>query len=335
MNMKKWLQLFRAQTAPATVLLVLTAYLFSASFLDLKTLLLTALLLLVHLFSFGHNSLMDAAMHYDQGDPNKQHHPLVSGIIKFQQAHNVIHWGLGFLSLAVASVTILIAQNPLIALLCLIGWTGFGHAYNDGLSKESLIGFLAISLSMTAAGAWGWFLSNEKLTVLGGLYLGYVFCIILYQISWSGFIKEMQVREHSNILSKMGAELVTTAEVYPKKLITVEFYPGASRFYAYLIKGVGLIFASLLCWYNYSLVRLVTLVLFGVLMVFLLHQTTKQRAYNRGKELLSMSLMEIATIYLAIPLMLNLEIAALLMLAGIVYFFLINVWLWGVLYPKV
>lgn len=316
-------------TAPATLLLLLTPYLSNSPFFDVKTLLLATLFVLFHYLSFGHNSLMDASMMYDQRDKNKQHHPLVSGTIKLHEAHNVIHWGLSLAVMVAGVVTVFWASNITFAFLCLLGWVAFGHAYNDGLSKESLVGFLAISLSITASGGWGWFLSHNGLNLQGSTYLCYVFFTILYQISWSGFVKEMQVREKSNILSRMGACLDVTLRGEKK------FIPGKARFYAYFVKGINLFLGCLLLYQNFSLVGLVMLVLLGSVAIFCLYKTTRERVYNRGKELFLMSIMEIATIYLPIPLMLGPVEATTLMVIGVVYFFAINKVLWGKPYPRV
>jgi len=327
-HVKEWLQVGRAQTWPATFLLVMTPLLTgNCSFLQIV--IIGALTWLIHVTSFGHNSLLDAAMMYDQRDPSKKHHPLISGAIKLHQAHNIIHWSLALLSIACALLTFFWALNPTVALICLIGWISFGHAYNDGLSKESLLGFLAISLCMTAMGGWGWFLSNHNLNSAGIIYLVYVFFCILYQISYSGFVKEMQVHEKSNILTKMGAHL----DVDWKGEKT--FVPGKAHIYACLIKGTGIIFGIMLCWLNYSVERLVITVILTVLIITMLYCTTITRKYERGKELFRMSIMEILTIYLPIPLMLGAVDATILMSIGILYFFLINLVLWGKPYPRV
>ena len=287
------------------------------------------LFILIHYTSFGQNSLMDYAMMYDQRDPHKKHHPLISGAIKQAAAHNVIHWGLGILTVAAAGVTLLLSPAAALAMFFLIGWVAFGHAYNDGLSKESLFGFLAIALAITCSGAWGWLLSHNGLSTLGLIYLGYVFFTILYQTSWSGFLKEMQVGEKSNVIAKMGAHL----DVDWRGQKT--FVPGRARFYAWFVKGFNVMFGATLLWLQFTLVRLVVFVLLLVPIAFYLTKTTKQRPYNRAKELMQMSMMEILTIFLPIPLLLEPVEAAVLMLAGVVYFFAINKILWGTPYPRV
>ena len=329
MKLRSWLQLFRAQTAPATLLCILVPYLHNAIFFDLRTLILAVSAVLFHYFSFGANSLMDTAMGYDREDPSKQHHPLVSGVIKLQEAHNVIHWGLAILTAWATLLTLWISPNPGVAMAALIFWVAFGHAYNDGLSKESLFGFMSISICCTASAAWGWFLSHGSLDNLGALYLAYVFFTILFQISWSGFIKEMQIGERSNILTRIGALLDVTWKGEK------EFKPGKSIFYGYFIKVFNLILGGFLLWPQYSWVRLVWYMLLVTLASFYLDKLTKPRIYNRGKELLSMSVMEILTIYLMIPIMLGFLEASLLMAAGVLYFFILNLILWGKPYPRV
>jgi len=334
--MRSWLQLCRAQTAPATLLCILVPYLHNASFLDLRTLLLAVSTILFHYFSFGANSLMDTAMGYDQKDPSKQHHPLISGAIELHKAHNVIHWGLALLTAWATALTLWISPNPASAMAALILWVAFGHAYNDGLSKESLFGFMSISICCTASSAWGWFLSHETIGEIGWIYLAYVFFTILFQISYSGFIKELEIGERSNILTRMGAFLDVTWK--GEKL----FKPGYAIFYGLSIKGLNLFLGGLLLWSSMGLVMLVDLIsrwvfygFFAGLALFYLYKLIRPRIYERGNELLNMSLEEICTIYAPILIMLGFLEGSILMVAGVLYFFGINLWLWKKPFPRV
>jgi hypothetical protein len=322
-----YLRIGRVQTFPADWLLVLTPLLCGRSDLA-QALLLSIFMWLAHFASFGHNSLMDTAMGYDLKDPHKTHHPLVAGRISLSEAHNVIHWILCGLTVYAILLSLQISPNPLYAVICIFLWFVFGYAYNSGLSKESLLGFLPISICFTSMGAWGWFLSHETLDRIGQLYLGYVFCTILFQIAYSGFLKEIEVRERSNLLVKMGAEVVEEKGLK-------RFNPGGSRIFAWLVKTLNLFFGFLLLLQNYNLVRLVVFVIFAILVLHQLHQLTKPRIYIRGKELLSMSIMEILTIYLAPWLMLDTLTTVVLEIIGVVYFFGINKAIWSVPYPAV
>jgi len=214
-----------------------------------------------------------------------------------------------------------LSPNPLCAVVCIFLWFVFGYSYNSGLSKESLLGFLSISICYVALAAWGWLLSHGGLTSLGWLYLGYIFTVILFQISWSGHLKEMGVAERSNLLIKMGARLEGGG-----------FEPGYSFLYGMGVKAVGLWLLSQMisgvvevAWYVSSVVGIAALC--GVLCM--------PRRYDRDKELKKMSLMEILSIYAPIPLMVGWGAASVLMACGVIYFYAMNKALWGVSYPKV
>jgi hypothetical protein len=322
-----YLRIGRVQTFPADWLLTLTPFLYGRLNLVQATL-LSIFIWFVHFSSFGHNSLMDTAMGYDLKDLHKKHHPLVAGRIQLSEAHNVIHWLLCALTVCALIFSLKLSPAPLYAVLCIPIWTMFGYAYNSGLSKESVFGFIPISICFTFMGAWGWFLSHETLDTVGYLYLGYVFCTILFQIAYSGFLKEIEVKERSNLLVKMGAGVVEEKGLK-------RFNPGGSRTFAWLVKALNLFFGFLLLLQNYSLVRLVVFVIFAILILHQLHQLTKPRIYIRGKELLSMSIMEILTIYLAPWLMLDPLTTVVLEIIGVVYFFGINKAIWSVPYPAV
>ena len=324
MKFKDWLRVFRAQTAPATWCLILTPYLHAAK-LDLVAFAIWAFSIIAHYFSFGHNSLLDTAMGYDLKDPNKKHHPLVCGRISLHTAHNVIHWGLGILAVLAILISVCVSPKPMIALITIFIWFAFGHCYNDGLSKESPLGFLAISICFTAMGAWGWFLSHDYIDIIGVLWLIYVFLTILFQISYSGFLKEITVEERSNILRMMGARVEDGI-----------FIPGNARYYGLLVKGLNVAVGLML---GYALTAKLEMALWlgvtALIMIELADELTKERRYDRSRDLITMSIMEIATIFMPIPIMCGWVKGAILMLSGVGYFFLMNAILWERTYPRV
>ena len=335
MFVRDWLQLFRAQTAPAVVLLAMMPYLHARSLWTAEALILGIIALLVHWISFGHNSLMDYAMGYDQADPSKSHHPLLTGAITPQQAHGVIHCGFAVFSLAAAVFTIAIAQKPVISLFCLLVWLAFAHAYNDGLSKESLFGFMPISICFTAMAGWAWFLSHDSLGGIGIAYLGFVFFTILFQIAWSGHLKEMAVKERGNLLIWLGARL-TPKDTNDVVHLTKKFIPGRSKFYGYWMKTSNVLFVWLLLLlvpFHWSLsiwVGTMTTVI-----GYYLHRLIKERVYVRSAELFNMSIMEVATIFFPIPLLVGWPEGIVLMAFGVAYFFGMNLWLWKASHPRV
>jgi len=325
MTIRDWLQLFRAQTAPATILLILVPYLTNASLFSLEALAIALFALFTHWFSFGHNSLLDTAMGYDFKDPSKSHHPLVASRLNMMAAHNVIHWGLCASAVFAILISLGFSPNSTFALISIFLWFVFGYAYNAGLSKECLFSFLPISICFTAMGAWGWFLSHNSLDRLGWLLLAYFFTTILFQISWSGHLKELELKERSNILVKMGAKIEHGV-----------FLPSRATFYGLFIKLVNIpILGSQILSENITPLREVWLALTVILSCYLLAKLVLPHQYIREKELRNMSFMEILTIFTPIPLVLPWLEATILMLFGVAYFVLMNKALWGVEYPRV
>jgi 4-hydroxybenzoate polyprenyltransferase len=141
--LKDYFQLFRAHTAPATVLALLTPYLIAGGSNLTIILILFILGHFVHYFSFGHNSLMDYWI--DRNDPSKSHHPLPSGRIKFEEATKVILYGQSVTSILLSLVILLYSMNPALSLLFLLIYIVFGHAYNDGLDHRSVHSWFPIS----------------------------------------------------------------------------------------------------------------------------------------------------------------------------------------------
>jgi len=323
-TIKNYLRLGRAQTYPADWLLVLVPFMAGTGVSMDAVVILSIFMFFVHIISFGENSLLDFTQGYDKADPSKAHHPLSTGAITVPDAMSFIHWGKAFLMLGGCAMIYAWAPNPLMAMFCLFMWYAWGTAYNLGLSKVSLLGFLPICLCFSFMGGFGWYLSHEILTPTGWWYIAYTFTVILFQISWSGHLKEMGQAERSNLLIKMGASLRDGV-----------FEPGWSFLYGFAVKGASL----------YILTRMMkpflsdpTVLWFCFIFVCVGSMTTllcRPHPYDRATELKRMSLMEIIGIYAPIPLMVPWGQALILMATGVVYFYLMNRALWGVSYPKV
>lgn len=357
-----YLRLGRAQTFPADWLLVLVPFLHGgASWWHVC--IISVFMWFVHIASFGENSLLDFTQGYDKTDKAKAHHPLSMGTISVHDAMNFIHWGKNILMVIGCLFVFWWSPNPLWSMFGLFMWYSWGTAYNCGLSKESLFGFLSISICYLCMGVWAWLLSHKTLGGLGLLYLAYVFMTILFQISWEGHLKELGQRERSNILVKMGARLEEWADLSELLLAIVtdepiviedlktgkkqewikidiketEFYfvPGGARLYGCFVKGIGLILGGLIMIQNYNLVGLVMGVILTTIALLYLHKLTKPRVYDRNRELFNMSIEEVATIFIPVAVMLPPLTALILMVLGAGYFFLINKMLWKVPFPKV
>ncbi len=328
-TLKKWLQLFRAQTAPATICLIMLPYLMNADLFTLQSLILFMFCILIHWISFGQNSLLDTAMGYDKRDPSKSHHPLITGAIKLSTAHNIIHWSLCGLAVGAILISLWLSPNPLLAIICIVVWSVFGYAYNSGLDKECILGFLPISISFAAMGAFGYFLSHSTIDLTGWILMLYFFVTILFQCSYSGHLKEIEVGERSNILTRMGAKVDVTGKGEKT------FDPGHAYIYGFTVKMINIVLAAILLQLNYSLAGNIPFFLFGGLALYYLILLISPRKYVKSKELLNMSIEEIATIFLPLGILLPWHEALILMAAGVLYFFGVNRLIWKVPYPKV
>lgn len=345
MNPKKWLRLFRAQTAPATLLIVLVPYLAAAAFLSWNTLALGIYAVLLHFCTFGHNSLMDYAMGYDKRDPSKSHHPLLTedwdDFISLHEAQNVIQWGLALLVCIGSMGSVMWGANPLLCMVCLLLYVVFGHAYNDGLSKESIHGWLPISLCFTSLAGLGWFLSHQTIGWVGWVFLAYIFLTELFEIGYEGNLKELPVAgkvEEENLLHRMGARIYIETRVvgqhgiYGPEYVT-KFTPGSAPIFSWFTKMGAWTLAATLA------VSRVDLSLWwlamGVPLTSLLVVLNEERVFERAKELRTMSIMEVISIYLPIPCLVSWPVAGVLMLVGVLYFFGVNKLIWGTDYPRV
>jgi len=181
------LALFRAHTSPASQLSLSVPYLLGGGD-PLVGVFLFLLGVPVHWASFGHNSVMD--YWYDVRDPNKRHHPLVSGVIKREDALNVVVSMQ--VVLAVVMVFVAFALSAVYALAALVLYIVFGHAYNDGMGKTTRFSFVPISLCFTSLAAYSYLLARP-LDLFGLVLLAWAFLAIFYQIAFEGNIKDVWV----------------------------------------------------------------------------------------------------------------------------------------------
>lgn len=332
---KEFLQIGRIQTYPASLCLVMVALLAPASVVDpWMAAALFPLVWLTHATGFGLNSYLDTAAGYDRRDPAKATHPLVSRRISMGQACRVLN-SLAIITAVFAALVSVRAREPTLALSAFLLYVVLGYSYNCHLGKEDFVlGPVSISLSFTALAAWAWFLSHETIDLLGWVLIFYVFFTILFQISWSGFIKEMGVRERSNLLVRLGA-MLGGFSVSKKQGGREYFVPGNSIYYGWTVKIINLFLGGVLLYLVFTPQGLISLLFFGSIAIYFLHQLTKRREYVRDRELMNMSLMEVATIFLPLLIVVPLIPALVLMIFGFGYFLICNKILWAAPHPRV
>lgn len=334
---KAYLQLGRAQTYPADWLLVMTPFL--AGFPDLgQILILSVLMFFIHWASFGENSVLDFTQGFDKVDPAKSHHPLSDGRISIPSAMNAIHYTKALSSVA---AILLIAQwspNPTMAMAALFLWYAWGTAYNVGLSKTSVFGFVTIVLCFAAMGTWGWFLTHATLTPLGWAYIMYAATIILFQIAWSGHLKDLKQGERSNILVLLGASIHTVGDSQTLGDRNLKYFdPGMAKYLGFGMKIAGIVALSyLFLQVPFDIGKAVWFSLIIIGMTIMMFKMIPGHYWNRAKDLRMMSIMEILSIFAPVPLMLDPLTSLVILGFAITWFFVANRKLWGTtLYPKV
>jgi hypothetical protein len=325
--MRKWLQLFRAQTGFATVYTIITPYLLAGG--DVKNLaVLVPLSLLTHYASFGHNSVMD--YWHDVRDPHKRHHPLVSGAISARTAHQAIHTMLVVAGALWVLVALYMSPAPHLALSFLLLHTLLGHAYNDGLDKHTIHSWAPISLCYTALAAFGWFLASpDPSTVLYPL-LAVSFSSIFYQIAFEGNLKDVCIEE--NMLTAVAKEVKCIK--YPSGGTAIVFR-GPKNVFASLRAFVDTALLSIITGFRGSDMALAAVLLLTVLQtsLIILLSSGLEEGVDRNKMLEYFGLIEAVQFFrvfaTTIADLASLATYLLLVGTGASYFYLMNRWLWG------
>lgn len=332
---KDWLRIGRAQTYPADWLLVLVPFLCGRSDM-FQGFILSVIMWFGHVLTFGHNSLLDACVIREKDKPppdfmdkNKRHFPLIKGTISLHTAKLVIFTGLLILGIVMAWFTMTFGESKLFAMLMLFLYLMFGLSYDEGLSKETPLSFIPITVCFSTLAGWGWFLSHSTLGLLGWFYVLYVCFIQLYEIGWEGNLKELLAAgkvERKNWLNVLGAYIDKEGVFHPKGAIM----------YGVLTKWIGILVGwIILLSFPFDITKFVWAIILTVVILYLFLKLTVTRKYIHKKELLTMSLMEVFSIFFVIPLLLNWVTSVLLMVIGFIYFICVNKILWKVPYPKV
>jgi hypothetical protein len=323
-KVRDWLQVFRAHTAPATIILVLVSYLVGGGNLfTFDSLFLGIFALLCHWFMYGHNSLMDTVSGHDLRDKHKAHHALVRGAISLESAHKVIHSGLFILTIIGIWLAVKGNGNPFLAMVWFAIFISAGHAYNDGLSKSTIWSFVPITICFTAFSIFGYYVAAPEMTNLMFCVALYFAVTLLFQISFSGELKEITEKE-ANLLKYMGARVSNNRLELDK-----------AKYYGWLVKLVNLgVGCYIIFQFGFNLLSIALFALLAALAIYFCHELTKDRIWDRNKSLVHIALEEIATIYIMptilIPII-GLAASATLMVFGIIYFMVYNFFLWRTL----
>jgi len=325
-SLRKWLQLFRAQTGFATFYTIITPYLLAGGDAT-RLLILLPTSLLFHYASFGHNSVMD--YWYDLRDPSKSHHPLITGAISLRKAHQVIHTMLVVSCLLAATLAMLWAPNPSLALISLMICIVFGHAYNDGLDKNTIHSWAPISLCFVGLAAYGWFLASNEVNLAFILLMIVTFSAILYQIAFEGNLKDICVEE-DNLLSILKREV--RCEYSDNKISSILYIGPSFRVFRYVVDTVLLGYIIFII--QQSVAGAFTLVFWTMVQAILMEGMYRGLSVGIDRDKLlsffgKIEAIEFFKIMSVIVYVCGIALYVALVLAGVLYFVLMNRLLWG------
>lgn len=328
--LRDWLRLFRAQTFSATLLLIMIGYLLAGGdVFSIQGFLLIFFAWTIHTSCFGDNSLMDAAMGYDQFDLGKKHHPLITGAIKLKTAHKVIHTYVALAILFGIFLVLISKGNKPLAMTALLIFVIGGNAYNKGLSKTSIFAFFPISVCFTSLMFFSYFLIAEKLFMIIILVGLYIFYLEWYEQGVEGYIKEINAEKETNMLRFLGAKCDSVFNLGLKASI-----------YSWTIKFTGIFLLWLIVsFYNLNLISIIVATVFSFLMFYFAFELTKLQKWDRNKALRNMAIEEIVSIFalllILIPLIDVIQ-TIFLVVFSFTYFILLNYINWGSFFaPKV
>jgi hypothetical protein len=329
-NLKDWLKLFRSNTAPMTVLRVEFFYLIAgAPFLSLFNGAVVLWATLLHWLAFGHNTLMDTARGFDKENPHRKHDPLVTGSLQLDQAHNVVHWLEILATIAGVSLIAVSSGSQVAALSFFILYAIGGHAYNDGLDRSTILGFIPYTLSYTSLCAASYFLHATIISPLFLLAIIYIILVEIFENAWETPQKDITVDKERNFLRTLGVKVDKGKFKCSMK----------GRLFAYVIKIGSFVPLFLTGLINITLsvvgISILCLLMLDVVFVVLLVERTE---YNHQRDI-NFSLVVDLSSLLVLPLVfvevIGPAAAASMIIYGIAWFIIFNYFLWESIYePK-
>jgi hypothetical protein len=326
-NLKDWLKLFRSNTAPMTVLRVEFFYLISgAPFLSFFNGAVVLLATLLHWLAFGHNTLMDTSRGFDKENPNREHDPLVSGALQLDSVHNVVNWLEILATIAAVSLVAVSSGNQVAALSFFVLYAVAGHAYNDGLDRSTILGFIPYTLSYTSLCAASYFLYATAVTQYFALGIIYIILVEIFELAWENPLKDITVDKERNFLRTLGVKVEKNKFRCNMK----------GRVFAYVIKIGSFVPLFLTGLINITL-SVVGITVLSLLMVDLIFSVllVERTEYNHQRDL-NFSLVVDLSSLLLLPLVfvsfIGAGAAASMVIYAILWFIVFNYFMWESIY---
>ncbi len=337
-NIRDWLQLFRSHTSPLEMTITTAgAALAVGGIFDPKVLMFLIFGWLYHNAGYGHNSAEDFIQGYDRDDPNKAHHPLQRGAIDPRTARGVTV-SMVVLGLVFGAV---ISRFDIWAMGVLLLMTSMGFAYNF-FNKRTKLKFIPIAIAhallfpfsyLGAGGTLPLTPLKDALDGAGGIAITVTLLIIvqiLYQILIEGDLKDIEMSEAS-MLRSLGVRIENgelVSPIVPRAVsVSLKLTSCVLLFVIYYLSGGDFL--------GYGIIGL-----FSISLLFMDHALMGSKRYDHSASLRSMALMEVLSTFAMIaavsPAAGGWGAAFIIMAFNILYFVLMNRFLWGTfIKPKV
>jgi 1,4-dihydroxy-2-naphthoate octaprenyltransferase len=328
-TVRDWLQLFRSHTSPLEMLIAGTgAALASGTVWSWNVLLFVLFGWLYHNAGYGHNSVEDFIRGYDKDDPHKSHHPLQRGAIDPRTGRTVT---LVMIASSFVFGMVIATFDPVsIAILAVL--TASGFVYNV-FGKRMGIKFLPIAIAHSLLLPFAFFGSGGEMGCTLWVVAILSVCLVLqivYQIMIEGDLKDIGMSE-SSFLGKLGV-YVKDGRLHVSSV---------ARTVSFAIKAVSILgFLSAMVFQGFGPTDLILVVILSTVLLIIDGSLMRSGPYDHIRTLRTMALMEVASTFALIaavsPTIGGPLPALALMALGILYFILMNRFLWGTgLVPKV
>jgi len=297
MSVVGFLRIFRAHSAPLTVLPVIIIPLMAGVKDVVHLLTLWVLTTIMHWMSFGHNSVLDWERGWDRKDPYKKHFPLNTGEVDPVTASKVINWGLSGIVALLVVFMLVNAKRPELAVASFVIALQLGHAYDDGLDKITVWKWVPVFGYGYFTTLGFWFVYFDTLTDFGFWYTLSVGIIVEYQILYEGELKDFETEE-ANLFRVLGARVENGTLILTPPLVLL-FLARAP-----LVFTVMLGLSSYCRWvggisFTTYIMMIIYYCAFSLLVLYFLVQLhLPRRRYDRNRELRNMATEEMVSYFL-------------------------------------
>jgi len=285
--------------------------------------------IIVHDFSFAHNSVMDVLAGYDKKDKFKKHFPLCNGRVDPFTALKITHIGSFLTTIFAILLAYFGSGNSFYAISFYAIFIICGFWYNEWTSKIVIWDFVPISICFASLSVYAYFLVSDEFTLLLILAAIYISLVEWYQVGVSGEIKDFEIVNEVSLLRHLGAKCDRVFNLGIKAFV-----------YALAVKLSGILILGIIVFkYNFTFYGIIVFALMSILIIHFALNLTKIQKRDRNKAICNMACEEIASIF-ALPLILIPIIdtvqALFLILFSLLYFVFMNKINWNTMVrPKV